>query len=144
MSLLRSPFVERTPWRALILSAAGALVLPAALGAIVFGANKFAAWIGQDLDGNRAISGGLLLMVSPLLGLAAMILALPLSSALIRAGLFGWLPAALVGAALGGFLAALIGYGTALPFGIAVMLMMRAIFGLISKPGQRLNGPEAR
>jgi hypothetical protein len=132
MSLIRSRHTDRTPWKALLLAAAGALALPAAMGAVAFGLGHLTgASSAQATDGGALISAAILLMVSPLLGLAAMILVLPLSSAQIRAGLFGWLPAALTGLAVGGLLAFMIGYPVALPFALAVMLILRALLGLL-------------
>ncbi len=132
MSLIRSRPTDRTPWKPLLLAAAGALALPAAMGAVAFGLGQLVgASSAQATDGGGLISAAILLMVSPLLGLAAMILVLPLSSAQIRAGLFGWLPAAITGLAVGGLLAFMIGYPVALPFGLAVMLILRALLGLL-------------
>lgn len=128
MSLIRSRQTDKTPWKPLLLAAAGALALPAATGAVAFGVGQLAgASPGPATDGGGLISAAILLMVSPMLGLAGMILLLPLSSAMIRAGLFGWLPAGTAGLVIGGVLAAMIGYPVALPFGTFVMLILRAL-----------------
>lgn len=127
MSLIRSPHPDATPWKPLLLASAGALAVPALLGAVAYGLGYLAGGPGQATQGGALISAAILLMISPVLGLAGMILALPLSSALIRAGLFGWLPAAATGLAVGGLVAVMIGYPVALPFGLLVMLILRAL-----------------
>ena len=74
---------------------------------------------------------GTALMLSPLLSLAGMILALPVSSLLIRLGWFGWIPAAVTGLVIGGTIGAMMGFPPGGLAGAAVLLILRATLGLL-------------
>lgn len=123
MSLLASPPQERTPWRHLILAMLAALALPPVLGGALLGLSTL--W-----GGGAALSfGAMMLLLSPLLAGAGMIMVLPFASLLIRLGWFGYLPAALIGFGIGAAVGILASFPLAAPFGLCSLLILRAVLG---------------
>lgn len=129
MTLIRSPQHERTPWRDLLLSALVALAVPSVLGGGMLGVFYL---VGAFLPGTFALwlwAGGMMLLLSPMLAIAGMILAVPVSSLLIRLGWFGWLPAGATGLGIGAVMASMMDYELAAPFGLFSLLILRATLG---------------
>lgn len=123
MSLLASPPQDRTPWRHLILAMLAALAIPPAIGATLMGLALLSGG-GQPLQ-----FSAMMLVLSPLLAGAGMVLVLPFASLLIRLGWFGYLPAALLGLGVGAAVGLLASYPMATPFGLCSLLILRAILG---------------
>ena len=104
--LIASAPMQRTPWRGLLIAAALTLALPAALGAGMMALVRLAH--PGVIAGTAAAlwQGGAVLLLSPLLAGAGMIMVLPLSSYLLRLGWFGRVAARVLGrgggAAVGG------------------------------------------
>ena len=131
MSLLRSAPDGLTAigWKRLAKAMVVVWLLPAAIAAI--------ALAGQWLADTRAMGNGalaiwlgtVLMLLSPLLSWFGLVLAAPIVAALMNRGWFGWLPALATGLAVGGVVAVLMQNELALSFGVAMMLMLRAILG---------------
>ena len=87
---------------------------------------------GNFLSSEFALSlwiGGTVLLLSPFLAVSGMILAVPIVSYLIRLGWFGWIPTGLVGLAIGALLSLMMEYEMAAPFGMASLVILRAVIG---------------
>ena len=129
MSLLRSQPQLETPWKHLLTAGLLALMLPCALGVacrlllFAFG-DLVPAGLGQDL---RIYS--LALIISPFLGLAGLILGLPITAVLLRKGWFGWLSAGVLGFGLGALIGTMVGFEYAPAFGLTVLLLLRWSLG---------------
>ncbi len=129
MSLLRSAPYPDTPWRDLLAAAVAALLLPSALGLLLLGLFHL---FGQQMPHRAGLflfGPAMALTLSPLLSFAGMMLAVPLSSILIRAGWFGWLPAAVTGLGVGAVMGALFDLEIAAPFGLCAVLILRTVLG---------------
>ncbi|MFN7224084.1 MAG: hypothetical protein ACK4MS_08695 [Paracoccaceae bacterium] len=129
MSLLRSAPHLDTPWRDLLTAAIVALLLPSAVGGLLIGVFHLFGERMPPTVGLFLFGPAMALMLSPLLSFAGMMLAVPLSSILIRAGWFGWLPAAANGFGVGSVMGALFGMNIAAPFGLCALLILRATLG---------------
>lgn len=129
MSLFLSLPHEKTPVKDLLYATVAALVIPAALGAAMLALFNIG---GRVFSNEFALSlwiGGMTLLLSPFLAIAGMILAFPVASYLIRLGWFGWASAAVTGLAIGGVLSGLMEVDLAAPFGMASLLILRAVLG---------------
>ncbi|MEF3047305.1 hypothetical protein [Pseudotabrizicola sp. L79] len=129
MSLIHSVPQQKTPWRDLLTAAFAALVLPALLGAVMLGVFYL---IGAKLPGDSGLllwAGGMMLLLSPMLAAAGMVLAVPVASLLLRLGWFGWAPAAVTGLSIGAVMAGMLSYELAAPFGMGSLLILRAVLG---------------
>lgn len=127
--LIASARMRRTPWRSLLIAAAATLALPSALGAVMMALVRLTH--PGVIEGTAAAlwQGGAVLLLSPMLAGAGMIMVLPLSSYLLRLGWFGWVPAGLLGLGIGAAVGALTGHAMAAPFGLLSLLILRAVLG---------------
>lgn len=129
MSLVFSLPHEKTPFKDLLYAAVAALVIPAALGAAMLAVFNVAGNVFSEEFALSLWIGGTVLLLSPFLAVSGMILAVPVASYLIRLGWFGWIPAGLVGLAIGALLSGILEYSLAAPFGLASLLILRAVLG---------------
>ncbi|WP_435258423.1 hypothetical protein ACSBLW_01160 [Thioclava sp. FR2] len=120
---------EKIPFKDLFYAAVAALVIPAALGAAMLGVFNVAGNVFSEEFALSLWIGGTVLLLSPFLAVSGMILAVPVASYLIRLGWFGWIPAGLVGLAIGTLLPGMLEYNLAAPFGLASLLILRAVLG---------------
>ncbi|MFN3845726.1 MAG: hypothetical protein ACK4RZ_07880 [Paracoccaceae bacterium] len=106
-----------------------ALLLPSAVGGILLGLFHLFGGRMPPVVGLSLFGPAMALTLSPLLSFAGMMLAVPLSSILIRAGWFGWLAAAANGLGVGSVMGVLFGIDIAAPFGLCALLILRATLG---------------
>lgn len=131
MNLIRSPEQMQTPWRDLLTAAVAAVLLPSGVGLAFLGLFRL---LQDSIPSEIALAlwgGGMMLMLSPILSAGGMFLALPISSLLIRLGWFGWGPAALTGLGIGAALGVVTDFPLAALSGMTIMLILRAILGLL-------------
>jgi hypothetical protein len=129
MSLLRSTPSDGTPWRDLFSAALVAVALPFFLGGAIL---LTIGLLPQVFWGDGVLLAwviGMALLLSPFLTLAAMVLAIPLTAVLVRAGWFGWGPAASLGLGLGGLTGAMIDFPPGAAFGLCIALIKRGVLG---------------
>jgi hypothetical protein len=149
---VRSPEALTTPWRALLLAALVAVVLPMGLGLGCLGLLRLLEPAVPQATETSLWAAGTVLLLSPMLSLPSLLLILPLASLLIRLGWFGWLPAATVGLFLGAAVGLMIwrapgGVGWAIGTmtdvasvafaGAAILLILRTTLGLLRPMGAR-------
>ena len=129
MSLLRSRLLLETPWKHLLTACLLALMLPCALGvAVRLVLFAFGDLVPAGLEQDLRISS-LALMISPFLGLAGLVLGLPITAVLLRKGWFGWLTAGLLGLRLGALIGTMVGFEYAPAFGLMILLLLRWSLG---------------
>ena len=135
MSLLRSAPTDGTPWRDLLSAAAVAVAVPSVLGGALLAllALAQAALTGQSAMNQHVIA--MALVVSPFQTVAGMILLVPMTAVLLRAGWFGWLPAAGLGLGVGALVGSMIGFKLGTVFGFCVALILRWVLGRIRPMG---------
>lgn len=129
MMLLRSAPTDGTPWRDLLSAALVAVAVPFFLGGVIL---LTIGLLPQVFWGDSVLLAwviGMALLLSPYLTLATMILAIPLSAVLVRAGWFGWGPAAGLGLGLGGLVGAMIDFPPGALFGLCIALIKRGVLG---------------
>ncbi len=129
MSLLRSQPTDGIPWKHLLIAALFAWAVPSLIGVALLG--LFHAG-GDQLPGNAPLylwSGSVMMLLSPMLSFAGLVLAVPLSGLLLRAGWFGWLIAAAIGAGVGALMSGMIEFPAAAPFGVVILLLLRFVLG---------------
>ena len=127
MTWVRSAEQIDTPWRALIMATATAVALPSAVGLAclaVFAVTREA--VPPQLGLILWVLGTALLL-SPMVSLPAVMLALPVTSLLVRLGWFGLLPALAVGAATGAGAGLMMGFPAAAGVGALILLILRAV-----------------
>ncbi len=135
MAWLRSVPAGGLPIRDTLAAGIGAVLIPSLLGLVLLGVFKA---FGQAIGGDGALAlwgGSMMLLLSPLLTGAGMILAMPLTAILLREGWFGWLPALALGLAIGGVAGVVAELPVAAPFGGAVLIIMRALLGRLRDLG---------
>lgn len=121
-------------WRKFGLAALITWLLPAVLAGI--------ALVLQWLLGSRDWGDGflmlwvmtVLLLYSPALSWFALVVSVPLVWALMQRGWFGWIPALLIGMALGAALAFIVGNDALVTFGAAQIALLRAVVGRLCPP----------
>lgn len=107
----------------LLATAAILWAAPVLLGALLYGVATLAS-PGEAALGLLAIA--IALIFSPLLSWIGWAFALPAVWLLLRRGMFGWLPAGIVGLASGAVAGALTDSAVAIPFAILSLLALRA------------------
>lgn len=131
MSLILSRPQNETPWREVLTSALAAWLLPGAVGMLLLLAFTVVGTYLPEMAALSLWAGGTLLMLSPFVSFAGMMLAVPFAVLLIRLGWFGWVPAAATGLSVGAVLGAMMEYALAAPFGAAALLIFRATLGVL-------------
>ncbi|HMO08036.1 MAG TPA: hypothetical protein PKD10_10370 [Paracoccaceae bacterium] len=126
MSLARSP-LPAPPLRRVLWSAAILWVAPMLPGALCLGTMML---VGGD-TGMAIGSVGLALVFAPMVSWIGWALALPPALWLMRRGEFGWMQAALTGAAAGMIAGWIVSGDLAIPVGIVSIVALR---GLVSGP----------
>ena len=128
MAVLRSQPLNPVPLQPLLLSVVGLWMAPVAVGlvgllmAVLTGRTWAEFGLGVWFFANA-------LTFSPLFSWVGWLIALPAVWAALRHGWFGWGGAALIGAAAGAIAGSLVDTEIALPFGIAALILLRAVLG---------------
>ena len=116
-------------WRGLLGASLVVWLAPAAIAALLLAL--------QFLTGTRDLGGiwamawaySMLLVLTPLLSWFLMVIAAPFVAALLNRGWFGWLPALLLGMAMGGLVGMLVGSDLPLSLGALLVLALRGMLG---------------
>ena len=130
MGLLRSPPLHPVPLPPLLLSVAALWLAPVLVGVLgltmffVIGKTWAELGLGVWFFANA-------LTFSPLFSWVGWLIALPPVWAALRLGWFGWIGALAIGAVAGSVAGALVDTEVALPFGIAALLVLRAVLGRV-------------
>lgn len=131
MTLLHSPPQLDTPWRDLITAAVAAVILPSGLGMALLAVFSLFGGVFATEWNIGLWAAGMALMLSPFLSAPGMMLALPVTSLLIKMGWFGWVPAALTGLVIGAVIGALTDFPPGAVSGMSILLIMRAVLGVM-------------
>ena len=129
MAWLRSRPADGIPWRHTLIAGLGAVLIPALIGAATMGVLRL-----SEANGGLE-SPAMMLVLSPFLTGAAMILVVPLAGILLREGWFGWAIAPAIGLTVGWIMDLSIDYPAAAPFGAGVLVIMRALLGRLRDLG---------
>lgn len=142
MSLIRSCPTDGTPWRDLFSATAVAVAIPFFIGVALLAVFLLARSVLGTAPDLVIWVIAMALVLSPLQTVAGMILAMPIAAVLIRAGWFGWVPAAVLGLAIGGLTGAMIKFEPGAAFGLCVTLILRAVLGRLRQMDTgSANGP---
>ena len=116
-------------WRGVLRAALVVWLVPGALGALLIGLQ----WLAGTRDfgtGWRTLwTYSFLLMATPLMSWAALIIAAPFVKVLTLRGWFGWLPALMLGMAIGGILTVLTKTDLMLSMATLWVLALRVLLG---------------
>ena len=135
MSWLRSSPTDGIAWRDVLGAGAIAAMLPALIGlGLIASFWVLSAVVESDLLLDLWIAG-MVLALSPLLIVPGLILGLLLSGILVRQGWFGWLPAAALGAGLGGIIGTMAEFPLGWAFGLCDALIFRTVLGRLRPMG---------
>lgn len=134
---------EKLPILALISAAALALILPWGLGSLLMALPSLALATPffESLVYTQIAQS---LAVSPFLGIARMVLGIPLAIQLIRLNWFGWGSAIICGTCLGIVTALMSGYLAEIPISALTMLIMRQLASRLHHWQRRRSGRSAQ
>jgi hypothetical protein len=113
-----------------------ALLITWLLPAVVAGAALALQWVlGTQSWGDGFLmlwALSVLVLFSPALSWFALLVAVPLVWALMARGWFGWIPALLIGMALGAAFAFVVGNDAMVTFGAVLLALLRAVIGRLA------------
>lgn len=118
--------LARLGWPRFLLTALGLWLAPAALGLLML---LLVTPLGA-VSSDAALYGagiGYALLFSPMFSWIGWLIALPAAALALRLGWFGWLSAAAIGATAGGIAGEIVQTEIAAPFGLAALLLLRAV-----------------
>ena len=131
MSLLTSSGngYDHIGWRGLLRAALVVWLMPGAFGALLVGLQWLAGTRDLGTGWRTLWTYSVLLLATPLLSWAALIIAAPFVKVLTIRGWFGWLPALLLGMAIGAGLTVLTRTDLALSMAAVWVLGLRLVLG---------------